>query len=136
MSELDDVREQLVQRLERADALSGKEILATTLGGMLAAAGAILTLAGLGTSAAAVAVGLVLLVGAGLALSPWVRNQRALWRDVGQLRQRERQLLAQLPDGTDPGPGVLRRYYRRRLAPPVAAVALVAALLLVLRLSD
>lgn len=135
MSELEEVREQLVQRLERGDALSGKEILGTTLGGMLAAAGAILMLAGLGTSAAAVVVGLVLLVGAGLALLPWVRNQRALWRDVAELRRQERAQVARLPAGADPGPGVLRRYYRRRLAPPVVAVAVVAALLLVLRLS-
>lgn len=135
MSELEAVREQLVQRLEQADALSAKEILATTLGGMLAAAGLILMLAGLGTSTAAVVVGLVLLVAAGLALSPWVRSQRALWRDVSSLRRRERVLREELPAGADPGAGVLRRYYRRRLAPPVVAVALVTGLLLVLRLA-
>ena len=136
MSELDAVREQLVRRLEQADALSGREILATTLGGMLTAAGLILTLAGLDSSdgSVAVVVGLALLLAAGLALSPWLRRQRALWRDVADLRRRERALRDELPAGADTGAGVLRRYYRRRLAPPVVAVALVAALLLVLRL--
>ena len=104
---------------------------------MLAAAGLLLTLAGLDSrdGAVAVVVGLALLVGAGVALSPWLRSQRALWRDVADLRRRERALREELPAGADPGAGVLRRYYRRRLAPPVVAVALVAALLLVLRLA-
>ena len=136
MSELDDVREQLVQRLEQGDALSGKEILAMTVGGMLLAAGLLVTAAGLDAprSTPTVVVGLLLLAVAGFAFTPWLRRQRSLWRDVAALRRRERVLRDELPAVADPGAGVLRRYYRRRLVPPVLAVASVAALLLVLRL--
>lgn len=137
MSELEDVREELVQRLEQGDALSGKEILATTAGGALVAAGLIVVLAGASAprSLGTIAVGLALLALAALALAPWLRRQRTLWRDVAVLRRRERALRADLSPGADPGPGVLGRYYRRRLAPPFVAVALVAGWLLALRLS-
>lgn len=136
MSELDAVREEIVQRLEQGDALSGKEILATTAGGALVAAGLIVVLAGVAAprSLGTIAVGLVLLAAAALALAPWLRRQRALWREVAVLRRRERALRADLPPGADPGPGVLGRYYRRRLVPPVVAVALVAGWLLAIRL--
>jgi heme exporter protein D len=137
MSELEDVREQLVQRLEQGDALSGKEILATTAGGALVAAGLIVVLAGAAapSSPGTIAVGLSMLVLAALALAPWLRRQRALWRDVVALRRRVRALQADLPPGAAAGAGVLRRYYRRRLAPPVVAVAVVAGWLLAVRLS-
>lgn len=137
MSELEDVREELVQRLEQGDALSGKEILATTAGGALFAAGLIVVLAGAAAprSLGTIAVGIGLLALAAFALAPWLRRQWALWQDVAALRRRERTLRAQLPPGADPGVGVLGRYYRRRLAPPVVAVALVAVWLLALRLS-
>ena len=94
MSELEDVREELVQRLEQGDALSGKEILATTAGGALVAAGLIVVLAGASAprSLGTIAVGLALLALAALALAPWLRRQRTLWRDVAVLRRRERAL--------------------------------------------
>lgn len=140
--ELEEVRGQIVGGWDSGDALTGREIAGSVIGGFAITGALLMTGASFyvddgaprATAAAAGILALLLCLLAFLALRRSVMRRVRMTRDVRRLRRRERRLIALLPAGTA-GPSSYGRYYRARFSNPVMVVLYVSmAVVLVLTL--